>query len=427
MTKQQLVNYLKKSFITGSIKTIVVAISTIVLLPLIIHKIGMETYGLISLTLIFGGMVVMVDFGVAKSVTLLIGESRATENENSIIGSALIVSMSLLAVIGIIFLVLILFNIPILGEKIQVSQQIKNFILVAGFFSLAFMLINNLLAAILEAYFLSHYINIGFTISAVLVNVFIYVASIATDSIYALLMAPAASFATLSLYFLYVIRVHTNVGLSKPSKRQLKKIFSTSYKFFNIGAVNSLIIPGNKYLLIYVTGSSEALGIFDICLKIAMIANSFLNSIAQPLFGIFSSMQENKKEIFNIAKKAAIIIFILYLMGVVTFIFVGEYISLLIDEQYSDELYLIGMILLIGLTFSAVSEPFYRALLGRNKLNEALYLKMLILVFNIIFYLALNNENSLVRVSLSYSIGVFLSSLIIIIYYVRSNKNVIVR
>jgi len=64
MTGNQLVAYLKKSFFTGVFKTLIVTLSTIVFLPLIIQQVGMETYGLISLTMIFGSMVVFVNHGV---------------------------------------------------------------------------------------------------------------------------------------------------------------------------------------------------------------------------------------------------------------------------------------------------------------------------------------------------------------------------
>ena len=73
MTRIQLVSYLKKSFLTGAFKTVIVTLSTVIFLPLIISNVGMTNYGLISLTLIFGNMVVFADFGISKSVTLLIG------------------------------------------------------------------------------------------------------------------------------------------------------------------------------------------------------------------------------------------------------------------------------------------------------------------------------------------------------------------
>ena len=427
MTGNKLVTYLKKSFFTGAFKTVIVTLSTIIFLPLIIQQVGMETYGLISLTLIFGGMVVFADFGIAKSVTLLIGQNEDKNNVNTIVSNALMINLSMLTLIGFVFFMLVYFNVPILGEKLQITHSLKNFILFVGFILLAIMLINNLLVAILEAYYLVHYANIGFSLSSILINVFIYSTSILTDSIYILLMAPVVSFVSVSLYFLYIIKTHTKVGFTKPDRKQIKNMLSISYKFLNIGLINSLMIPANKYLLIYVTGSSATLGIFDIGLKIAMIANSFLNTIAQPLFGVFSNMNKNKKEILKIASKASILLLLLYIIGSSVFYFSGKYITHFIDMEHHEELFLIGMILLVGITFSSVSEPFYRALLGTERLNEALYLKLLIPVFNIIFYFILGYENSLEQIAFAYSLGVFLSSFIIIIYYIKSYRKAITK
>jgi O-antigen/teichoic acid export membrane protein len=427
MKEKQLISYLKNSFYTSTFKTVVVSASTIIFLPLIIQKVGMETYGLISLTMIFGGMVVFVDFGIAKSVTLLIGKDNKKSNVNTNFSSAILINFLILILIAVVLIFLVYFNVPILGKQLQITDHLKNYIVFVGFLLLVLMLLNNLMTAVLEAYYLMHYINVGFTLSAIGLNIFLYITSLLTDSLYILLMAPVVSFLLVSLFFINIIRRHTNVRLTKPNKDQVKSILSVSYKFFNIGLVNSLMIPANKYLLIYLTGSSTILGIFDIGLKIAMIANNFLNSIAQPLFGVFANIKNKKSRIFKIATNTSLLIFLFYIIGNILFYFTGKYITIFIDINHHEELFLIGMILLVGVTFSSVSEPFYRALLGTERLNEALYLKLLLPLFNLIFYLYLSNYNDLEKITYSYTIAVFLSSFIIILYYVKSHKRIFIK
>ena len=53
-----------KSFLTGSIKTIFVILSTILFLPLIIKNIGMSNYGIIALATIFSGNIAFLDLGI---------------------------------------------------------------------------------------------------------------------------------------------------------------------------------------------------------------------------------------------------------------------------------------------------------------------------------------------------------------------------
>ena len=419
MMKKELMSYLKKSFFTGTFKTIIVTLSTIVFLPLIIQKVGMETYGLISLTMIFGGMVVFADFGIAKSVTLLIGQEKDKSNINTIISSALTVNLSVLTLIGVIIITLLSFDVPILGKNLEISSDLKNFIIFSGFISLGIILINNLLTAILESFYLMHYVNIGFMLSSILINVFIYLVSVLTDSLYLLVLAPTLSFLVVSFFFFNTIRIYTNVKLVRPNLKQIKNMLSVSYKFFNIGMINALILPINKYLLIYITGSSTALGIFDIATKIALISSSLLNTIAQPLFGVFSNHEMKKEEIYTISKKVSIIIFLAFLTGASIYYFIGEKISNFIDSNNYQSIYELSLILILGLGMNAVSEPFYRALLGMSRLKEAFQLKLLIPVLNIILFLLFEYQNTLNRITFSYSLAIFISSLIILFYFVN--------
>ena len=215
MTGNQLVTYLKKSFFTGTFKTIIVTLSTIIFLPLIISKIGMANYGLISLTLIFGGMVVFADFGISKSVTLLIGKLKDKSNSSKIVTSALVINGIIMFIIGLILSFLVYLNIPLLGTQLDISISLRNYIVLIGFISLIIFLLNNLLTAILEAFYLMHYVNIGFTISSVLVNLCIYLMSILTDSIYLLILSPVLAYLSVTMFFLFIVIKHTPVYLEK--------------------------------------------------------------------------------------------------------------------------------------------------------------------------------------------------------------------
>ena len=389
---------------------------------MIIRQIGMETYGLISLAMIFGGAVVFADFGISKSVTLLIGQDKDKTNVNSIVSNALAINLFILSIIGIVLFSLFLFDVPILGERFQISSGLKTYIILIGFLILGIMLINNLFTAILESYYLMHFVNIGFTISSILLNVMIYVTSLLTDSIYILLLAPLFAFFLVSLYFLVVLKKNTDIKLTKPELGQVKKMLSISYKFLNLGLVNSLMIPANKYLLIYLTGNSETLGVFDIALKLGMIANSFLNSIAQPLFGVFSNMNNKHNEIYRIANKVSLILFGFYIVGNVLFFFTGLELSYFIDNENYSKLFEISTILLLGITFSSISEPFYRALIGSERLKEALYLKLLIPIVNFSLLLILFKYQPINVISIAYSSAILVSSLFIIFYFKFRNR-----
>ena len=123
MTEKKLITYLKKSFFTGAFKTIVVTLSTIILLPLIISKIGIQHYGLISSTMILSSMVVVSDFGISKTVTLLIGEDEDKSNANHIVINAFVINIFMLSIIGVLLYTLIeIYHIPILANYLSASH-----------------------------------------------------------------------------------------------------------------------------------------------------------------------------------------------------------------------------------------------------------------------------------------------------------------
>jgi O-antigen/teichoic acid export membrane protein len=418
MNGKQLFLYLKKTFLSGSLKTIIVSLSTIILLPLIIQKIGIERYGLLSLTMVFGGVSVFADFGISKSVTILIG--RKGSNVNAIISNALFINATILMILACIFIYITVNNFPILGDKLDITNDLKHYIVFIGFVYLSFVLLNNLLVAILEAFFLVHYVNVGFMFSSVTTNAFIFGLSLLSESLYLILMAPILSIITVTLYFIFTIKRHTQIRFVCPCFIEIKLMLSLSFKFMKIGMINSLIIPINKYLIIYTTGSSALLGVFDIGLKLSLIALSFLNSITQPLMGVFSNANQKKSEILSIAIKVSSTLTVLYIVGIAFFHFIGMRIIEFMAIDNYKQLYAVSFILILGVTFSAISEPFYKALLGTERLKEALYLKLSIPIINVCLYFILQEQTY--RFALSYSIAIFSSSCLIIIYFISTHK-----
>jgi O-antigen/teichoic acid export membrane protein len=325
----------------------------------------------------------------------------------------------LVLIFGILLGVFLLQNFSLFGD-LDIEDNLKNSIVIVGFIVLILTLLNNLLNAIMEAKYLVHFSNIGFSISSLTLYGFIYLFTLFTKSITILIYAPLLSMVTVMIYNLSVIRKNTTIKLCIPNKIFIKKLFFSAIKFLNLGLINSIVVPANKYLLIYITGNATYLAIFDLSLKIAMIANSLLHTLATPLFGVFSNFKEDEyKKIFQIAKKISLVILAGYIVGNTIFYFYGLEIASFIDSENSQEIAKISMILLIGITSIAISEPFYRALMGTSRLKEAFYLKLIGPVVNlIIYFMFFSQSNELVRFSLAMSSSFFLSSNIIILYYI---------
>ena len=61
-------NYLKKNVFASIGKILTVSSVTLLLLPIIIQKIGLDLYGIISLTLLFSGVSSLIDLGLSQAI-----------------------------------------------------------------------------------------------------------------------------------------------------------------------------------------------------------------------------------------------------------------------------------------------------------------------------------------------------------------------
>lgn len=419
----KLFNYLKLTFFTGATKTIVVSVITLIALPLIINTIGVERYALIAITMLFGGSVVFIDFGISKAVTLLLGRSENQKIKNEIVSDVFLLTGFLLIIISLLCILLIHLKLPILGNSISISKNLQHYIIFSGALTLFILMLNNLFISILESYLLNHYIYICQTLTSILFNSFLLIAGFLFQSDFILVSVPFVSFASISIFYLFIIYKKTDISLVKPSILRLNRVFPISIRFFAISVTNIIAVPINKYLLVILSGDLTIIGLYELGFKISLLANSFLNSVAQPLFGVFSNYKNNKFKAFIVAKKVSIIVFFMYFLGVSVFIFVGEYICQLIDPLNSNLLFKISLALIVFICFTSISEPFYRAFLGVSLLRKALTYKLVGISSNAILFFVLYSLDPIKRIILSYGSSIVLTSVVIIIVGVKFDKN----
>lgn len=373
----------------------------------------MDRYGLVSITMLFGGSVILVDLGISKAVTLLLGKTNKQLEKNRLVADATLLTLGMLTIFGTLVFLIVLFEIPILGT-LEIDPQLYSYIIFIGFMTLVAMLINNICVAILEAYLLMHFVNIGFGLSSIVLHVLLLITGFLGFSDYVLVSIPFLSFCLITAYYVLVIANKTKLKITMPSIRRSKKIIPVSLKFLSISLVSSISNPLNKYAVVLMSGSPTIVGLYDMGLKIAFLANSLLNNLAQPLFGLFSKMGKQSMIVFSTAKRISLLIFVLYGIGVLSYIFIGHFIADYIDSQNSDLLYTVSLTLVAGIGFTAVSEPFYRVLLGLSLLRKAMFFKSTVILINLILFLALLKLEPLFRVAGAYALAVAIGSIVMI-------------
>lgn len=415
-------DYLKKNVFASVGKILTVSSVTLLLLPIIIQKVGLDLYGIISLTLLFSGVSSLMDLGLSQAIVLLSGDKKITSNQ--VVTSAIYINLTIISVVSIGFIVLNYLGVDFLGKDINLNGTEKKWLLVTSFLILIFMLLNNICKSILEANYFMHVVNFSLALFTPLLYLTIYALSFFTDSVSIYIITPLVITFCLFVFYVIYIKVKTDVTFVKVSKVHIKTVLKCSFRFMNLGIINSVIMPIMRYLFILMVADVGLYAIFDLSFKVAMLANSLIVSLSVPMFAVFSKMiKEKAAEMSKIAFKIFYISLGVYLAIVVGFYFLGEFVLsyLKLSVNHLDVLYDLIFVLLISLGSVAVVEVFYRYFLGDNQLYKAFLLKLTVPIASVICYFLLSDVETIYRFIYAYGIGLIINAIVIFCAFLIEN------
>lgn len=400
----------------------VIALVSLLLLPLVLQRLGLTLFGVISLTLLFGEIASIVDFGLSKSIVLLSGEKKLSENK--VVTSALYINLLLITILSIFFIVFQLLSIDLLGKNLNIPSNEKLILLNVGFLLLVVSMLNNSCRAILESNYLMHIINITFSIYTPLLFSIIFIASFFTKNMIFYMITPLVLTMIMLFFNILIIKKRTRVRFVKIKLINLKYVAKNTISFLKIELLNSMIIPVLRYAFVLLVADIGLYAIFDLSFKIALLANSIIASLSIPMFAVFSNNAQKSKKMIQISFKIFGISLSLYILMLLAFYFLGDFLILILDlsTEHKDLLYVITFILLTSLGSVSVVEVFYRYFLGNNQLKKAFLLKLIIPIGSIIFFLIFNGFDLIYRFIYAYGASLILSSILILITFSLQSK-----
>lgn len=410
---------IKKSFFSGISKTITVTICTLIFLPIIINKIGIENYGILSLSMLFGGLFGSFELGISKTVTVLFSQNNDKE-KSRIFSNALLIILFLLLCIGALFII-VNANFNIFGENKYINRELGNFIVYTSYISVILILLNNLLLASLQGYLLNHYADLGWIVFSVFFHLLLILAAFKFDSIYVIILSPLLAYFLQALFLSSILFLKTELRFGKVDKAYLKPMLYTSIDYFRIGLTTIFIQPINKYLLFYLTGNVGILGLFDIALKLGNISASLLNATSQPLLAIFSKMKDDINKINFLSGKVSIFIFFQYIAGLFIFFVLGKSIVSFLVPENNQLLYYISFLCIASIASTAISEPFFKFLLSQNPPKYAFYSKLSVPISNVLFFMLIDHSDILLKITCAFAISVgFVNNFFTYFFYRKS-------
>lgn len=420
---KNITTYLRKNFVVSTSKTFTVSLVTLFLLPLIIKRLGLELYGVISLTMLFSGVSSLIDLGLSKAVILLSGDKKISENK--IISSALFINLFIIGALFIVFVFLQLLSFDLLGGDINIDYENRFIVINTGFLLLVLMLLNNLCRAILEAKYKIHVVNLILTIYTPLLYGTIFILSFFTTQIIVYILTPLILTFLMFLFNVFYLKRNTTIRIVKVAKSDIKYVLKKSFAFLNIGIINSAVMPTMRYVFVLLVADVDLYAIFDLSFKIAMLANSFILSLSTPMFAVFSTeIKSNSKKMMKVAYKIFNISLAMYIVLNIGYYFFGYYFLTFLSLEYKNlsVLYNISFLLIISLGSVALVEVFYRYFLGNNQLKKAFFLKLIVPVFGIILFFIFNDVEYIYRFIYAYSSSLIISAVAIAISFICNNK-----
>ena len=124
--------YLKKSITTGLGNSVGSALISIVFIPLIIQKIGMEKYGIWALFFIFIGISSTADLGLSKSLVYFIPKQTTKEDVNEVYSAGFFVNSLMVLFVGVVGIIVYWSGVNVWGNNESLSYELGRKFLLCG-------------------------------------------------------------------------------------------------------------------------------------------------------------------------------------------------------------------------------------------------------------------------------------------------------
>lgn len=305
---------LMKNAITGTIQVILTAVLTFLSIPIFIHKLGMELYGVFAIVSVIGNLNLLTNLGLNGSLLIYVARlGKCKESDHVIVVTRIIiisltVVFSLLAILFSDFIILNIFSLPV-----QYFADSKN-LLVLLVFANALLLIGESYTAIIDAQQKIHITNIiqfgyscvywGGMITAVLLG-----GKLTMIGIIALIAA--------SVWLIFVMYAAHRVwgkleinGVLTDFKKIAKQQLSYGGKLFFAGMAGFLFIPLSKILLSNFAGIN-AVAFYEIASKIRGQIANILTKALYPTYPYIANASTNEafhKKLFGFAKNVQLFV-----------------------------------------------------------------------------------------------------------------------
>jgi O-antigen/teichoic acid export membrane protein len=390
--------YIKKNLVLGVAKTVVTLFLSAVALPLVIQKIGISNYGLISIVLVFSSITGLMDFGLSDALISLKSSDVDFNKKKSAI---YVINLSIVGFLMLSGIIVYISDINFFKSITDQSHEVLRLTSACSLLMLGFSVLSTMLRARLESRFKLQFVNIGYMIDSVFTNCIWLLMAFLNSPIEYFVIVPIVSISIVCIINTFIIKPDLK-SLSFPARRYFISVLKSSFSFFKVGVLNSLHLPLFKYSVIFFLGDTWSIGVFELSTKLSLIVNNLLSYFSTPFFSIAAKTDRTElPALLKIVSKTTKIILLLSVVGFICFQLLEEHIIRYFFKEYKNEILYILSLILAGYLFHAASETFQRFSMGTGNIGTVIRVKFGVLILSSVGILLLFAANNLTIVTLA--------------------------
>tara|TARA_Y100001968_G_scaffold322709_1_gene359249 strand:+ start:7 stop:1332 length:1326 start_codon:yes stop_codon:yes gene_type:complete len=418
-------NYLPVSIASGLTNNLGSILITFISIPIIINNIGLEDYGVWSITFLFLGLSSTFVLGLDKALVLTNSSEDHALSKATNTGSILIIQIILSLLFLSSILLFLLFQVPVFGNMLAPGTEVYDSLLISGVLIFSSQLFSSTFKALLEANLRIDLVNMSNFILTAVIYLTVLAYSYFENSIAEIILLTGFLYLGILFINISLVAKYIKIEVKKPSLKEVLGFLVFSKNFTILGVLNSVVQPANRYLFIFTVGNLSLLSIFDLVIKLSTAAESLMSAFSEPLYSLFSKLGMKRiNEINKISKTFILILLIMYFLGLIIFIFLGELIAnYFVGDTYVEIFYYSLLITLSTLLTFSILQPIVKRIMATGFIRYIVIAKIFQVPINLIALFYFSGNIGLIEFSIAYGLGfIGVSLLILLIYFTNYQK-----
>ena len=348
-------------------------IVAVIVLPYLIHGLGNERFGILSIAWIVVGYFSLFDLGIGRSVTKLIAEkigSNETEQIPSLFWTAfyLMLCLSICGAVALFFLIpWIVFDVLRISNDLRLETLHSFYLLI---FSIPVVTTSASIRGILEAY--QEFRTINFIRGSLGLSAFIMpllCLAITKSLVWIILSLVIFRIIVWMLYLYKCFEINPALKSTRVFDRTLIKPI---FKLSSWMSVSSIIVPLNIYLDRFMIGALVSAGAiayyvtpYEITSKLLIIPGAFAGVMFPAISATYLRDPEYSNKLIVRATKYIFLILYPIVFLIVAFAYKGM--TFWIGSQFAENSYIVLQVLAVGTLFNSIGYIHYAFLDGIGK------------------------------------------------------------